>query len=81
MTVKKEKKITERQLLTIEHLKMVGIIEVADIVAFCKDKLTKARRKTGGTPNQRKPKSQTRVHSKKYYQGLIDYLTPPQVKE
>ena len=72
--------LTARQKLTLENLKGIGITDPLKIIEFCIIKLNKPR-KNGIRDKKRKalglPKltrSATRKHSRKHYQGIIDYL-------
>ena len=76
--------LTKRQQLTIEHLKNIEKIDAPqDIITWCKNKLTKTAYGIGskkrnnlkrkGLPVIHKPRGETRKHSRKYYQGIIEH--------
>jgi hypothetical protein len=71
--------LTERQKLSLKHLKDIGITEPMDIIQYCVRNLSR--------PNMRNHKKHPeqrvsgRRHSKKHYQGIIDYLAQKRDKQ
>ena len=64
--------LTDRQKLTIEHLKPSGIESPLDIINYCVNKMDQPKR-----TNHRHNKHlhvPGRKHSKQYYQEIINYL-------
>lgn len=59
--------LTPKQKLTLKHLKDVGTEKPMDIIEFCVKKLSQPHNHHPRKPNRRN-------HSKKHYQGIIDYL-------
>lgn len=74
----KEIKLTERQLLTITHLREItGLPTDKEIIAWCiaKIKLPRKRKGKKATTNQKARKcNEVRKRSKSYYRDIIKYL-------
>ena len=69
--------LTDRQKLTIEHLKEQGIEKPSDIIKFCLLKLPLRQRL--GSKRRHKQTRPFRKHSIQHYQGIIDYLSQDSV--
>jgi hypothetical protein len=66
--------LTERQLLTIQHLKDIqGLTVPLDIIKYCIEQINKPHK--GNFKNgKRQSRAETRKRSKQYYQEIINYL-------
>ena len=65
--------LTDRQKLTLEHLKEKGITSAEDIIKYCLTKIPQPR-SVSYTKHFNAPRTKRRRHSKNYYHEIIYYF-------